>query len=332
MRFSTFIALTALFIPACAYGAIYSLSDEVYGPGFYSFFEWEAIEDPTHGRVTYVDKPTSIHQNLTYATSDTFILRTDFKTVLDPNGPGRNSVRIRSKKTYTSHVAVFDVRHIPQGCGTWPAIWETLEANWPNGGEIDIMEGVNDQGTNQATLHTSPDCLMPTSRTMAGTPTYDTCDVTLNFNAGCGVKFPTASSFGPAFNTNGGGWYAMERSQTYFKIWFWSRNDCDVPSDVAHARSFVNPDAWGTPTAYFPNTFCDFSTHFDPQNIIINLTLCGDWAGSTYSQGTGCPLTCVDHVNYNASAFTDAYFDFASIRVYQDSRKNNYRQERQPFR
>ena len=51
MRFNTFIALTALFIPACAYGAIYSLSDEICGLGFYSFFEWEAIEDPTHGRV-----------------------------------------------------------------------------------------------------------------------------------------------------------------------------------------------------------------------------------------------------------------------------------------
>ena len=51
MRFNTFVALTALFIPARAYGAIYSLSDDVCGLGFYSFFEWEAIEDPTHGRV-----------------------------------------------------------------------------------------------------------------------------------------------------------------------------------------------------------------------------------------------------------------------------------------
>lgn len=39
-----------------------------------------------------------------------------------------------------------------------------------------------------------------------------------------------------------------------------------------------------------------------------------------------------DYVNYNASAFTDAYFDFASIRVYQDSRKNRYRLERQHFK
>lgn len=33
----------------------------------------------------------------------------------------------------------FDIRHMPQGCGTWPAAWETNEAIWPNGGEVDIV-------------------------------------------------------------------------------------------------------------------------------------------------------------------------------------------------
>lgn len=76
---------------------------------------------------------TSILQNLTYGHHDTFILRTDFETVLQPDGPGRNSVRIRSKNTYTTHVAMFvlslfvflfnqiyfsfEMRHMPQGCG-----------------------------------------------------------------------------------------------------------------------------------------------------------------------------------------------------------------------
>lgn len=32
------------------------------------------------------------------------------------SGPGRNSVRIRSVKAYTTHVAVFDVNHMPQVC------------------------------------------------------------------------------------------------------------------------------------------------------------------------------------------------------------------------
>ena len=68
----------------------------------------------------------------------------------------------------------------------------------------------------------------------------------------------------------------------------------------------------GTPTAYFPNTDCDIASHFDANNIIINLTFCacgrasssnisdrcllagGDWAGQdSIFQGAGCPGTCV---------------------------------------
>lgn len=57
-------------------------------------------------RSNYVDRATSQSLNLTYASSDTFVLRTDFNSVLNPNGPGRNSVGIRSRKTYRTHVAV----------------------------------------------------------------------------------------------------------------------------------------------------------------------------------------------------------------------------------
>ena len=84
----------------------YCLTDEFIGKDFLVGFEHEAIDDPTHGRVTYVNEATALKQNLTYAHGDTFVIRTDYKTVLDPDGPGRNSVRIRSKKAYTTHLAV----------------------------------------------------------------------------------------------------------------------------------------------------------------------------------------------------------------------------------
>ena len=85
----------------------YCLTDEFIGKDFLVGFEHEAIDDPTHGRVTYVDEATALKQNLTYAHGNTLVLRADHTTVLNSSGPGRDSVRIRSKKTYTTHVAVY---------------------------------------------------------------------------------------------------------------------------------------------------------------------------------------------------------------------------------
>jgi len=310
------VALFALlsFTPALA--GLYQFSDEIVGSDFYTAFKWEAIEDPTRGRVTYVDQNDSRKQNLTFASSDSFILRTDFQTVLRPDGPGRNSVRIKSQKTYATHVVVFDVRHIPEGCGTWPAIWEAKTSNWPKGGEVDIVEGVNNQTPNRATLHTDPGCTMPPDTTQTGTPVQLDCDVSVNSNAGCGVDFPTIDSFGPSFNRNGGGWFAMERTTDFIKVWFWPRNDDSVPSDVMGSSTAVDTDDWGTPAAAFPDTSCNISEFFQEHNIIINLTLCGDWAGSHFGQD-GCPGdTCVEYVNGSPSAFENAYFDIVSITVY----------------
>ena len=53
-----------------------------------------------------MDQNTALAQNLTYATDSTLILRADYWTKLSPSGPGRNSVRIQSKKQYTTHVVV----------------------------------------------------------------------------------------------------------------------------------------------------------------------------------------------------------------------------------
>ena len=106
-------------------------------------------------------------------------MRADDWSMIDPNARGRDSVRISSQTAYGDSAIVLDLAHMPAGCGTWPAFW-TLSKNgpWPNGGEIDIIEGmllfsrlssdvahtrvgVNKQDFNQATLHTTPGCQMP---------------------------------------------------------------------------------------------------------------------------------------------------------------------------
>ena len=54
----------------------------------------------------YVDQDTAVSSNLTYASGDTLILRSDDTTVLSATDPGRASVRIMSNKAYSTHVAV----------------------------------------------------------------------------------------------------------------------------------------------------------------------------------------------------------------------------------
>ncbi|KAG8960026.1 hypothetical protein FRC03_007139 [Tulasnella sp. 419] len=121
--FVSFVGLVS--VATSVHAATYAVSDTFIGTGFLNGFTHEAIADPTHGRVTYVDQATAVAQNLTYASGDHFIIRADYKTTLSPSGPGRKSVRVQSKKQWTTHVIVANVRHMPVGCSTWPALWTT---------------------------------------------------------------------------------------------------------------------------------------------------------------------------------------------------------------
>ncbi|KAG8835534.1 hypothetical protein FRC17_002763 [Serendipita sp. 399] len=295
----------------------YRLTDNWVGSAFLSEFTWENIPDPTHGRVNYLSQADSLARGLTVTSANSLLLKADSTTTLDPNGPGRASNRIMSKKVYNHNtVLVADVKHMPVGCGTWPALWSTNVGTWPNGGEIDIVEGVNDQTPNAMTLHTTEGCTMPLSRSQKGTAVTTDCYWLTNGNSGCGVISENGNSYGPPFNSVGGGWYAMERTPTFIKVWFWPRNDASVPADVKTlGQSVINTDSWGVPSAFFPNTQCDISSKFGGHNIIINLTFCGDWAGAVYST-SGCPSTCIDYVNNNPSAFVNAYWDITAIRMY----------------
>ncbi|KAF9232412.1 glycoside hydrolase family 16 protein [Melanogaster broomeanus] len=318
--------VVAVAVASSASAATYSRTSNLVGQRFLNAFTWQAIDDPTHGRVNYVSQAAAQADGLVQVSGNQVILRADSTTTLDASGPGRNSFRLQSNAQYTTHVAIFDIAHMPQGCGTWPAVCDILTcyfqevgANWPNEGEVDIVEGVNDQSPNLSSLHTSPGCTMPSSTSMTGTNQGGTnCDVYATSDTGCGVASTDASSYGPPFNNAGGGWYAIERTSSFIKIYFWERGSSSVPSDVSHPGHSVDTSNWGTPVAYYPDTYCDFSTHLGPHNIIINLTFCGDWAGnSDVYAASGCPSTCVDYVNNNPSAFTGAFFEFNSLNIYQ---------------
>jgi hypothetical protein len=101
--------------------------------------------------------------------------------------------------------------------------------------------------------------------------------------------------------------YALERTDSFIKVWFWGRDSDSTPAEVANgedSEDSIDTDNWvrrmlfswesynnslnhkkGTPDAYFPSTQCDIGARFGPANIIINIDLCENPLGSLRS----CP-------------------------------------------
>jgi len=304
--------LTAL---AAAASATYNLGDNYYGSGFFDMFNFETFADPTHGFVQYVSQATAKSNGLIRVNvNDTVIIRADHKHVASSSG--RMSVRLTSKASYNTGLFLFDLNHIPAGiCGTWPAIW-TLGPNWPNNGEIDILEGVNTQTTNTMTLHTSDGCTMSgVSRPMTGSVNSANCYVNAPgqaSNQGCGVQDDSTKSYGDGFNNNGGGIYAVEWTTSAIKIWFFPRGK--IPSNVY--ATHPDPSGWTTPDSVFPLGSNCPSSHFNNHNIVLDLTFCGDWAGAVFSQNCPNKGSCNDYVQNNPSAFLDAFWSINSFKVY----------------
>jgi hypothetical protein len=292
----------------------YSLTDTYSGENFFDNFDYFTGYDPTSGFVHYVPQAQAESLNLTYATSDTAVLKVDTSVgpESEPNAStGRFSVRITSQKTYENGLFIFDVRHSPYGCGTWPALWLTDPSNWPEHGEIDVMESVNqaDDG-NMMTLHTSEGCTMGVRRKQTGSAQETNCDATKNDNSGCGVD-GDSDTFGQAFNRGNGGVMAMEWRTEGIRMWQFPTGK--VPSDITEQKP--NPGGWGEALADFPNTDCNIGNHFKNQSIVANINLCGELTESVYSSDN-CPSNCTDYVANNPDAFKNAFWEFGSFEVY----------------
>ncbi|KAJ1557577.1 hypothetical protein HK405_015677, partial [Cladochytrium tenue] len=294
-----------------ATGTSYALSDTYSGSTFFSAWTFFTATDPTNGFVQYVSQATAQSSGLISAGSPT-IIKTDTTNVYTSGG--RPSVRITSNKSYNAGTLfVFDLNHMPYGCGTWPAAW-ILGPSWPAGGEIDVIEGVNLQTNNRMTLHTSSGCTM-SSQVQTGSVVSTDCVAADNGNEGCSVQAATTTSYGSGFNSNGGGVYVTEWSTSAIKIWFFPRGS--IPSDVAAGGATLTPSSsWGTPAADFPLGSACTASHFSSMQIVLDLTFCGDWAGSVFTCSGSGNAACQTYVGDNPSAFTEAYWSINSIKTY----------------
>ncbi|KAJ7092754.1 glycoside hydrolase family 16 protein [Mycena epipterygia] len=288
--------------------------DEYSGKTFFDGFTFQTFPDPTHGTVTYVNQTYAFQNGLAFVNDDDGTVGDN--TTFLPEGQNRTSVRISSIIQYNTGLFILDLNRAPWGCGVWPAFW-TVGDNWPNQGEIDIIEGVHDNEHNQVTWHTGPGCSLSLESNYTGAvveqngmPNTD-CDGSVDGNAGCGITEWSKASYGPFFEAQGGGIFAMKWDETGIAVYSFYRSA--IPGDITSGSP--NPANWGTPVAALAPSTCDPLTFFVNHSIIFDITFCGDWAGNSYAS-SGCPGSCSERL-MDPSNFVNASWSINSLKVYK---------------
>jgi len=312
--------------PTQAPASRFKLIEKHEGQNFFDGWDFFTGADPTHGIVQFLDEGTGRNAGLVDVNDQGHaIMRVETTPQVTGN---RQSIRITTQSQFNGGLVLMDSVHMPTGCGVWPAWWSN-GPNWPQGGEIDIVEGVNDYTNNQATLHTDPGCTLSSTDSKAlgisGNVVSGTnCAAAQSGNQGCGVRSKDTNSFGPTFNNNGGGVYAMQWDGSGVQVFFFPRSN--IPSDIQAGAP--EPNNWGTPLAKFAAAGCDPFKFFFQHSFIFDTTLCGDWAGSVWSdsgipgqeqscaQRTGVS-TCEAYVRGNGAALQEAYWEIKSVKFYQ---------------
>ncbi|KAK7453486.1 hypothetical protein VKT23_011763 [Stygiomarasmius scandens] len=297
---------------AAGQGTTWTIADKYEGQKFFDDWDFFKDTDPTKGFVAYQEQSAASDQKLAVVDENGVVtLSVDDKskppegtTVSDENPFNRKAVRISTKKKYNGGLFVANISMMPEGCSTWPAYWMTAEQNWPNQGELDVLEGVNDQSPNKITAHTGSGCSLQ----------GQTCEN----QPGCGVEDSTPSSFGPEFNKAGGGILVHRWTSSKIEVWHFKHDD--APQDIANGAP--NPDSWGQAQFVLGGEECDIKNHFVDNTLIINTSLCGDWAGGAWESSQcskkpdGTPRTCAEAVA-DPTLFTNAKWKINFIHVYQ---------------
>jgi len=290
-------------------GQNYALKKNYSGTTFFDDWAFFTAGDPTHGTVNYVNQTYAKQMGYISTDGGTIYIGTDIKNVVPANVRGRDSVRISTKATYRYGLFILDLTHMPTGCGTWPAWW-LVGPNWPSGGEIDIIEGVNVLQYDQTTLHTNTGCDM--SKVDKTLYTGHAVGTNCLGNNGC-VIVANAMNYGAPFNSAGGGVYVMEWTPNYIQTFYFPRNN--IPKDIVAGTP--QPSSWGKPYAYFALGANCPVTHFVDEVVVINLTFCGDWAGNVFGNQCKNMGACAAYVKNNPSKFSEAYWRINYMSVFQ---------------
>ncbi|KAF9023115.1 hypothetical protein BDZ89DRAFT_1136873 [Hymenopellis radicata] len=308
--------------------ALYAPVREYAGKSFFDGWDFPGtIDNTTWGNVTFVDHATATSDQLAFVnTAGNAVLRVDNVSVVSTNALGlayRNSVKIKTQDVYPlGSLITADITHMPFGCSVWPSFWTLggTDDEWPMYGEIDIIEGVNQMTSNQMALHTNiSTCVQSADAKQLGSTVNAGCADEAG-TVGCRVTETKPDSFGTGFNQAGGGVFALQFDVSGAFIWFWSR--ANIPASITGATSTSTMDTadWGLPSASYPATGCNLEAIFKPQKLILDITLCGNWAGVPSLFSSSCTGECVPDwvLGAGSGKYDDAFFEIAYVRTDSD--------------
>ncbi|KEF53953.1 uncharacterized protein A1O9_09748 [Exophiala aquamarina CBS 119918] len=333
----------------------YSLVRNYSGQIFFDSFDFYTKPDPANSFVQYVDMHTANDSayagfvdyvytddlNNTRSIDKLIYLGVDFTT---NSSSGRQSVRMEASETFNRSLIVADIYHMPGGCGVWPAFWLLgTGLDWPQAGEIDVLEGINDQALNRMSLHTDKQLVLDSNthaklsisnpgcdQRQQGQTLSSDCNVASSGGTGCSIMGTneTSQGFGSTFNANQGGYLVTEFTSEWIKIWQTTRStgDMNFAKDVRADLSIGSMRSWGPPTALFSQNGTDLSSYFMNLRMIFNTAFCGPWIDGTWNTSSCASraATCQEYVASNPSAFVDAYWLVKGVYVYQSNSADQY--------
>lgn len=300
----------------------YILSEEYTADNFFEkfdFFESTYTSgdswDDTHGYVRYRTQADAESLGLISTSNGQIYLGPDTNSTYDPDGKGRDSIRMTSKATYNQGLMIAKFSHLPvQACGAWPAFWSFADP-WLTTGEIDYYEGWDLVGYNRIAMHTNEtlagSCTL-TSTGIEGKVMTEDCNQ-VDGGAGCGVKDDSG-----VWGSVTGATFAMEWTDSAIKIWNWLPSA--VPADVAAGSPDPSSGDWGSPTLLVEQTNCDLNASFANQQLVFDIDFCGDTAGSPTFWNATCSAfgdSCAAYVAENPAAFSELYFMVEGIQFYE---------------
>jgi len=302
----------------------FKLTHDLRGGELLNFFNFEQKQGDNAGFANWVQDGSLQYVN----DKGNVVFATDSTPVVD----SRKTTRAVSKDTFSKGLFISRITHMPSTYGSWPSFWMVSNKAWPEGGEIDILEGVGSFSQNAASVHTTAGCSMPvsaleqtTSKFMLSGPQQTNCDTHATDSQGCGLRDDTPNTFGPGFNNVGGAYVAVHITDEFVKVHQWPGES--APQDVRN--NAPAPSTWDKPALYLPNDQCNIGSHFYDLQLVFSTNVCGKWPGELWNldasyagqaqssaQATGVD-SCYEYAHSHGSEWGNAFFEVASISIFQ---------------